>query len=231
MSIDNSSPKRDAVRENILKIAQEIFSKFGYKKTTLDDIANAGVNLYLIFSEFQYQSRIMPTNTWEYYKFNNAGQSVLNWYMYNCGFSFNLQAGGSSSFSGSPNSSYPPKIYDYVDSFGNRWTNNNVVGRSRYLTTATPLTINNSSQTNVQSSAYENVYCITGGVAYSVVIADAAANYTGKKIYVFCVNVASTTVAITLSVGSFGTGSVTSLTAGKGMIITSNGTNFYSFLM
>jgi len=41
MNIENSSVKRDAVRENILKIAQEIFSKFGYKKTTLDDIANA----------------------------------------------------------------------------------------------------------------------------------------------------------------------------------------------
>ena len=41
MNIENSSIKRDAVRENILKIAQEIFSKFGYKKTTLDDIANA----------------------------------------------------------------------------------------------------------------------------------------------------------------------------------------------
>jgi AcrR family transcriptional regulator len=33
--------KRDMNRENILKIAQEIFSKYGYKKTTLDDIANA----------------------------------------------------------------------------------------------------------------------------------------------------------------------------------------------
>lgn len=33
--------KRDANRENILKIAQDIFSKYGYKKTTLDDIANA----------------------------------------------------------------------------------------------------------------------------------------------------------------------------------------------
>jgi AcrR family transcriptional regulator len=41
MSVENSSIKRDAVRENILKIAQEIFSKYGYKKTTLDDIANA----------------------------------------------------------------------------------------------------------------------------------------------------------------------------------------------
>jgi AcrR family transcriptional regulator len=33
--------KRDANRENIQKIAQDIFSKYGYKKTTLDDIANA----------------------------------------------------------------------------------------------------------------------------------------------------------------------------------------------
>lgn len=33
--------KRDSNRENILKIAQDIFSKYGYKKTTLDDIANA----------------------------------------------------------------------------------------------------------------------------------------------------------------------------------------------
>jgi len=41
MSIDNGNTKRDAVRENILAIAQEIFSKYGYKKTTLDDIANA----------------------------------------------------------------------------------------------------------------------------------------------------------------------------------------------
>ncbi len=36
-----SSSKRDHNRENILKIAREIFSKYGYKKTTLDDIANA----------------------------------------------------------------------------------------------------------------------------------------------------------------------------------------------
>ena len=36
-----SGIKRDVNRENILKIAQEIFSKYGYKKTTLDDIANA----------------------------------------------------------------------------------------------------------------------------------------------------------------------------------------------
>lgn len=33
--------KRDANRENILKIAREIFSKYGFKKTTLDDIASA----------------------------------------------------------------------------------------------------------------------------------------------------------------------------------------------
>ncbi len=33
--------KKDINREAILKIAQEIFSKYGYKKTTLDDIANA----------------------------------------------------------------------------------------------------------------------------------------------------------------------------------------------
>lgn len=33
--------KKDANREYILTIAQDIFSKYGYKKTTLDDIANA----------------------------------------------------------------------------------------------------------------------------------------------------------------------------------------------
>ncbi len=33
--------KKDATRENILKIAREIFSKYGFKKTTLDDIAGA----------------------------------------------------------------------------------------------------------------------------------------------------------------------------------------------
>ncbi len=33
--------KKDVNRESILKIAQEIFSKYGYRKTTLDDIANA----------------------------------------------------------------------------------------------------------------------------------------------------------------------------------------------
>lgn len=42
------------MRENILKIAQEIFSKYGYKKTTLDDIANAvrkgKSSLYYYFS-------------------------------------------------------------------------------------------------------------------------------------------------------------------------------------
>ena len=54
MSIDNNITKKDAVRENILKIAQEIFSKYGYKKTTLDDIANAvrkgKSSLYYYFS-------------------------------------------------------------------------------------------------------------------------------------------------------------------------------------
>jgi len=38
---NDSGSKRDLNRETILKIAQEIFSKYGYKKTTLDDIANA----------------------------------------------------------------------------------------------------------------------------------------------------------------------------------------------
>lgn len=38
---NGNGSKRDMNRENILKIAQEIFSKYGYKKTTLDDIANA----------------------------------------------------------------------------------------------------------------------------------------------------------------------------------------------
>ncbi|HSM49633.1 MAG TPA: TetR/AcrR family transcriptional regulator, partial [Draconibacterium sp.] len=33
--------KKDLNRENILKIARDIFSKYGFKKTTLDDIANA----------------------------------------------------------------------------------------------------------------------------------------------------------------------------------------------
>ena len=33
--------KKELNRESILKIAQEIFSKYGYRKTTLDDIANA----------------------------------------------------------------------------------------------------------------------------------------------------------------------------------------------
>lgn len=54
MSSDNGINKKDANRENILKIAQEIFSKYGYKKTTLDDIANAvrkgKSSLYYYFS-------------------------------------------------------------------------------------------------------------------------------------------------------------------------------------
>ncbi len=37
----DSGSKKDLNREGILKIAQDIFSKYGYKKTTLDDIANA----------------------------------------------------------------------------------------------------------------------------------------------------------------------------------------------
>jgi AcrR family transcriptional regulator len=36
-----SGLKKDQNREIILKIAREIFSKYGFKKTTLDDIANA----------------------------------------------------------------------------------------------------------------------------------------------------------------------------------------------
>jgi len=39
--ISKNGNKKDSNRENILKIAREIFSKYGYKKTTLDDIANA----------------------------------------------------------------------------------------------------------------------------------------------------------------------------------------------
>jgi len=38
---NENGTKKDLNREVILKIAQEIFSKYGYKKTTLDDIANA----------------------------------------------------------------------------------------------------------------------------------------------------------------------------------------------
>ena len=41
INFDNGTNKKDANRESILTIAQEIFSKYGYKKTTLDDIANA----------------------------------------------------------------------------------------------------------------------------------------------------------------------------------------------
>ena len=39
--LNETGLKKDVNRENILKIAREIFSKYGYKKTTLDDIANA----------------------------------------------------------------------------------------------------------------------------------------------------------------------------------------------
>jgi len=41
MNHGNGNNKKDANREHILKIAQDIFSRYGYKKTTLDDIANA----------------------------------------------------------------------------------------------------------------------------------------------------------------------------------------------
>ncbi len=37
----DAKSKKDANRELILKTAQDIFSRFGYKKTTLDDIAGA----------------------------------------------------------------------------------------------------------------------------------------------------------------------------------------------
>lgn len=40
-SFENGGNKKDLNRESILQIAQDIFSKYGYKKTTLDDIANA----------------------------------------------------------------------------------------------------------------------------------------------------------------------------------------------
>lgn len=54
MNFENGTNKKDANRESILKIAQEIFSKYGYKKTTLDDIANAvrkgKSSLYYYFS-------------------------------------------------------------------------------------------------------------------------------------------------------------------------------------
>jgi AcrR family transcriptional regulator len=46
--------KKDLNRESILKIAREIFSKYGFKKTILDDIANAvrkgKSSLYYYFS-------------------------------------------------------------------------------------------------------------------------------------------------------------------------------------
>lgn len=41
VSQGNGVNKKDVNREYILKIAQDIFSKYGYRKTTLDDIANA----------------------------------------------------------------------------------------------------------------------------------------------------------------------------------------------
>jgi len=39
--IGKNGNKKDLNRETILKIARDIFSKYGFKKTTLDDIANA----------------------------------------------------------------------------------------------------------------------------------------------------------------------------------------------
>jgi len=57
--------KKDLNRESILKIAREIFSKYGFKKTTLDDIANAvrkgKSSLYYYFSskEDLFQAVIM----------------------------------------------------------------------------------------------------------------------------------------------------------------------------
>jgi AcrR family transcriptional regulator len=51
---ENGTNKKDINRETILQIAQDIFSKYGYKKTTLDDIANAvrkgKSSLYYYFS-------------------------------------------------------------------------------------------------------------------------------------------------------------------------------------
>jgi AcrR family transcriptional regulator len=51
---ENGANKKDLNREAILQIAQDIFSKYGYKKTTLDDIANAvrkgKSSLYYYFS-------------------------------------------------------------------------------------------------------------------------------------------------------------------------------------
>ncbi|MBN1768536.1 MAG: TetR/AcrR family transcriptional regulator [Prolixibacteraceae bacterium] len=53
-STDNGINKKDLNREAILEIAQDIFSRYGYKKTTLDDIANAvrkgKSSLYYYFS-------------------------------------------------------------------------------------------------------------------------------------------------------------------------------------
>jgi len=54
MSNLSVSSKKDSVREDILTIAQDIFSRYGYKKTTLDDIAQAirkgKSSLYYYFS-------------------------------------------------------------------------------------------------------------------------------------------------------------------------------------
>ena len=54
MSNLSVSSKKDSVREEILTIAQDIFCRYGYKKTTLDDIAQAirkgKSSLYYYFS-------------------------------------------------------------------------------------------------------------------------------------------------------------------------------------
>ena len=59
------SVKKDVNKEQILKIAQDVFSRYGYKKTTLDDIANAvrkgKSSLYYYFSSKEdiFQAVIM----------------------------------------------------------------------------------------------------------------------------------------------------------------------------
>lgn len=41
MSSDNLPTQNDSVRTSILEVARELFAKFGYKKTTMEDIAQA----------------------------------------------------------------------------------------------------------------------------------------------------------------------------------------------
>ena len=54
MTDSSLNSKKDTVREEILTVAQDIFSRYGYKKTTLDDIAQAirkgKSSLYYYFS-------------------------------------------------------------------------------------------------------------------------------------------------------------------------------------